>query len=157
VGAIKFTSEYPVARRAELDRLLYFNDNQHKVDGPLREALRRYGSPTMVMGERFIRFSVPHFASVQTVYALDESESGRLAAVAIYTRENEETLSVLFLAVHEAYADGGADERKMVAPQLLDVIRANAARTKGIGWVRLSYHPKDLRIAVRKRGAGSAG
>jgi hypothetical protein len=152
-GGIRFTSELPVSRHAELDRLLYFNDNQHKVDRPLREALRRYGSPSMVLGERLIRFSVPHVPSVQTLYAMDESGgAARLAAVSIYTREDRETLSVLFLAVHEDYAHGGADDGKQLAQHLLEVLRESAARTKGILWLRLSYHPKDLRIPVRKPG-----
>ena len=146
-----------MARRAELERLLYFNDNQHKVDRPLREALHRYGTPTMMVGERLLRFSVPHVAEAQTLYALDDSQDPpRLAAVSIYTREDLETLSVLFLAVHEAFADGGADEGKMLGVQILEVLRANAARTKGIRWLRLSYHPKDLRIAVRKSGPEGA-
>jgi hypothetical protein len=148
----RFTSELPVARRGELERLLYFNDNQHRVDGQLREALHRYGgAPTMLLDGPFIRFAVPRVPSVQTLYALEGSEgASRIAGVALYTREDSETLSLLFLAVHEDYANGGSLEGEKLAPQILDVLRSSAARTKGIRWLRLAYHPKDLRIPIRR-------
>ncbi len=141
-----------MARRAELERLLYFNDNQHRVEGQLREALHRYGgAPTMILDAPFIRFAVPQVPSVQTLYAMDESKApSSIAGVALYTREDTETLSLLFLAVHEEYANGGAREGEGLAPQILDVLRTSATRTKGIRWLRLAYHPKDLRIAIRK-------
>jgi hypothetical protein len=152
VHGIRFTSEFPVSRRAELERLVFFNANQHRVDGQLREALHRYGAPSMVLGEKLIRFAVPKCPSVQTLYALDESDpSERLAAVAIYTREEEETLSLIFLALHEEFADGGARGDRMLAHQVLELLRASAARTHGVRWLRLAYHPKDLRIAVRRQ------
>jgi hypothetical protein len=105
----------------------------------------------MVVGKRHIRFSVPHAPSVQTLYALDVSgRFPRVAAVSIYTREDPETLTVLFLAVHEDYAEGGPGGGKMLAPQLLELLHASAARTTGIRWLHLSYHPRDLRIPVRR-------
>ena len=151
---IRFTSQLPLSRRDELEGLLYFNENQHTVEGRLREALRQYGSPSMVLGEPFIRFSVPNCPPAQTLYALEEGEDGasRLAGIAIYTREDPETLSVLFVAVHEDYATGGAQEGERLAPQLLDVIRTSAERTRGVRWLRLFYHPKDLRIGIRHGG-----
>jgi hypothetical protein len=106
----------------------------------------------MVMGEKLIRFAVPKCPSVQTLYALDESDpSERLAAVAIYTREDEDTLCLIFLALHEDFADGGARGDRMVAHQVLELLRGSAARTHGVRWLRLAYHPKDLRIAVRRQ------
>jgi hypothetical protein len=142
-----------VSRREELEGLLYFNDNQGKVEGRLRETLRHYGSPSMVLSEAVIRFSVPNCPPVQALYALDEGGSpkgaSRLAGVAIYTREDVETLSVLFVAVHESYANGGAREEERVAAQLIDVVRSGAERTRGVRWLRLFYHPKDLRIGLR--------
>jgi hypothetical protein len=150
---IRFTSELPLSRREELDGLLYFNENQEKVEGRLRETLRQYGLPSMVFDGPFIRFAVPRCPPVQSLYALYETGSAsRLAGVAIYTREDAETLSVLFVAVHEDYANGGAHEGERVAAQLLDMIRTGAERTKGVRWLRLFYHPKDLRIGLRRRG-----
>jgi hypothetical protein len=151
LDGIRFTSELPLFRRAELERLVYFNKNQHKVEARLLEALRLYGSPSMVLGERLIRFSVSKVASVQTLYAFDESRRfPRLAAVAIYTREDIETLTVIFVAVHEDYVAGGPHEGKLLAPRVLELLRASAARTKGVRWLRLLYHPRDLRIPMRK-------
>jgi hypothetical protein len=153
---IRFTSELALSRREELEGLLYFNENQGKVEGRLRETLRHYGSPSMVLGGAFIRFSVPNCPPVQALYALDDPEdaksASRLAGVAIYTREDVETLSVLFVAVHENYANGGTREGERVAAQLIDVIRAGAERTRGVRWMRLFYHPKDLRIELRRGG-----
>jgi hypothetical protein len=104
----------------------------------------------MVVGAKLVRFTVPRVPPVQTLFALDESgRLARLAAVAIFTRE-EDTISVLFVAVREDYVAGAANEGKKVAPRLLEQISSIASRTKGVRWLRLTYHPRDLRIAVRK-------
>jgi hypothetical protein len=105
----------------------------------------------MVMGERLVRFSVSKIGPVQTLYALDEfGRFPKLAAVAIYTREDAETLAVIFVAVHEDYVARGPHGGRLLGPRVLDLLRESAARTKGVRWLRLSYHPRDLRIPVRK-------
>ena len=149
-GGFRFTSELPLFRRDELEQLVYFNKNQHTVEARLLEALRLYGSPSMVMGERWVRFSISKIGPVQTLYALDEcGRFPRLVAVAMYMREDAETLAVIFVAVHEDYVVRGAHGGRQVGPRVLDLLRESAARTKGVRWLRLAYHPRDLRIPVR--------
>jgi hypothetical protein len=151
VSAIRFTSELSVARRSELQRLLYFNDNQLRVDTPLRDVVKVYGPPSMVLGDKYIRFTAANSPSVQTIYAVEgAAEDARLVAVVIFVRDEPETISVLYLSVHEDYADGGAKSGEMLGTQVLAMLRSNVARIKGVTSLRLAYHPKGLRIPVRR-------
>lgn len=147
--SVRFTSVLAQTYRDRLERIVYFNEQQHKVRGPLLDAIHRYGSPKVIVSEGLLRFAVPAFAEVQSLYALDEiADPPTLAAAVIYTRESVETLVVLYLAIHEDYAAGGAHAEEMLGAQIIELLRANAARTKGIRWLRLLY-PKDIRISVR--------
>ena len=151
---VRFTSVLPVSRRDELERLLFFNENQHKVEASLLDALRRYGAPRMTFDDGCIRFVVPKLPAVQTLYALDDADvPPTLAAVAIYTREDFETLAVLFFAIHERYAGGALHEGEMLSARLMDLLRASAARTRGVRWLRLPYR-QDVRFPVRPGDPG---
>jgi hypothetical protein len=150
-AGIRFTSELRPSRKGELERLVFFNDNQHRVEPCLVEALRSFGAPSMVIEGDRVRFTVPRVPPVQTIFALDVLRRfPPLAAVAIFTREDD-TLRVLFVAVREEYVSGGRRERRHVGAHLLELLSQIAARTKGVRWLRLTYHPRDLRIEVRRR------
>lgn len=150
---VRFSSVLPKAYREKLERLVFFNEQQHKIESALLRALERYGTPKVTVDDGgHLRFTVRAFPAAQSLYAFDDAtDPPTLAAAAIYSREGDDTLVLLFLAIHEAYAAGGEHAGEGLGAQLIEVVRANAARTKGVQWLRLLV-PKDMRISVRPRG-----
>jgi hypothetical protein len=149
-GALRFTSDVPASRKDEVERLVFFNENQHRVEARLREALQTFGAPAIVVEMGRVRFTVGRAGRVQTIYAMDESRRiPQLAGALLFTRESAATMTVLFVAVREDYVWGGARAAALVAPRLLEVAGEIAARTRGVAELRLAYHPRDLRVPVR--------
>jgi hypothetical protein len=148
VQTIRFTSVLPVSYRDELERIVFFNPNQDRVVAPLVDAVRRYGVPSIVEDGETLRFRVPAFGLVQSLYALDEAEQPlRLAGVVMFVRESADTMLLLHLAVHEAYAIGGPFVQAWVTPRLLAAVRRTCLQTRGISNLRMLYpHQVQVRL-----------
>jgi hypothetical protein len=98
----------PVAYRDELERIVFFNPEQGRVTASLLDSVRRYGVPSIVEDGSLLRFRVPAFGTIQSLFALDESEQPvRLAGVVMFVRETADTMRLLHVAIHEDYAGGG--------------------------------------------------
>ena len=151
---IRFTSVLPVSYRDELERVVFFNPNQDRVAVPLVDVVRRYGVPSIVEDGGTLRFRVPAFGLVQSLYALDETEQPlRLAGVAMFMRESADTMLLLHLAVHEAYAFGGAFVQAWVTPRLLAVVRRACLRVRGLETLRMLY-PQEIQIRLQTAAKG---
>jgi hypothetical protein len=148
VQTIRFTSVLPVSYRDELERIVFFNPEQDRVTAPLLNAVRRYGVPSIVEDGGTLRFRVPAFGLIQSLYALDESEPpSRLAGVVMFVRESADTMLLLHLAIHEAYAIGGPFVQAWVTPRLLAAVRRTCLQTRGIRTMRMLYpHPAQIRL-----------
>jgi hypothetical protein len=150
VQPISFTSVLPVSYRDELERIVFFNPEQARVTAPLVDAVRRYGVPSIVEDEGTLRFRVPAFGRIQSLYALDEAEPpSRLAGVVMFVRESVDTMLLLHLAVHEAYAVGGPFDQAWVTPRLLAAVRRTCLQTRGLRTLRMLY-PHQAQINLEQ-------
>jgi hypothetical protein len=138
----------PTAYRDELDRIVFFNPEQSRVTTPLLDSVQRYGVPLVVEDGALLRFCVPAFGTVQSLYAFDESEqTARLVGVVMFVRETADTMLLLHLAVHEDYASGGNRADAWVAPRLLAAVRSACRRTRGVTTLRMLYpHEAQVRL-----------
>ncbi len=145
VRTIRVSSVLPSSFRDELERVVFFNPEQALVAPRLVELVHRYGIPAVVEEEGRLRFRLPTFGPLQTLYALDETEGPRLAGVAMFTRDGPATLTVVHLAAHEDYSSRGKWAAAAVVPRLVNAIRAVAARTHGVHRLRILYpHETEL-------------
>jgi hypothetical protein len=141
--------------RDELERIVFFNLEQPSVAARVVESVHRYGVPSIVHLAGTLRFRVKAFGLLQTLYALDETESvPRLVGVAMFTRESPSSIVVLHLAVHEDYSSQGKWAATGVVAQLLGAIRGAARRTHGVRRMRVLY-PHEFRFPLSDRLAGS--
>lgn len=138
----------PIAYRDELERIVFFNPEQDRVTKSIIDSVHRYGVPLIVEEEATLRFRVPAFGPVQTLYALDtDLQPARLAGVVMFMRASLDTLLLLHLAVHEDYGARGIHSGMWVTPRLLTTVRSACRRVRGITCMRLPYrHEIQVRI-----------
>ena len=148
---LKFSSILPLEYRGELERIVFFNPEQGRVVDFLVASVRRYGLPSIVEDGPYLRFSVPAFRSIQSLYALDEiATPAQLAGVAMFVRErdNPDTMLLLHLAVHEDYTADGPKAHEWLAARLMSAIRGVCLQTRGITSLRVLY-PREARFVLR--------
>jgi hypothetical protein len=144
VRRLVFSSVLPLAYRDELERIVFFNPRQDRVSKAVVDSVHQFGVPSIVEDQGTLRFRVPAFGAVQTLYALDQDiNPATLLGVAIFVRENRKTVLVLHLAVHEDYAVGGPNEEDWVASRLLATVRSACRHIRGIKRLRLLY-PREF-------------
>jgi hypothetical protein len=152
VRTLQFSSILPVAYRDELERIVFFNPAQDRVTTPLLDSVHRYGVPSVVEDRGLLRFRVPAFGTIQSLYAFDESEPpARLVGVVMYVRESADTMLLLHLAVHEDYAGGGERADAWVTPRLMAAVRSACRRTRGITTLRMLY-PREAKVRLEPAG-----
>jgi hypothetical protein len=145
---IRVSSILPVTYRGELERIVFFNQEQNQVTKPLLDSLHRYGIPTIVEEDACLRFRVRAFGRLQSLYAFDETTApARLAGVAMFVRESPTSIVVLHLAAHEDYTTRGKWSNASVVVQLLIAIRGASLRTRGIETLRILY-PHEIRLQL---------
>jgi hypothetical protein len=146
----------PVAFRDELERIVFFNPEQGSVTAPLVASVHRYGVPSVVEEDGCLRFRVQAFGMLQTLFALDETESpAALVGVAMFTRDRRKNLLVLHIAAHEDYTSQGQWAATGVVGQMIAAVRETAMRTSGIRTLRILY-PHEIRFELRDAPASPA-
>jgi hypothetical protein len=149
MGKLGFSSVLPDAYRQELERIVFFNPKQNRVRESLIDSVHRYGVPVVVVEAGTLRFRVPAFGLVQSLYALHEGEQpARLLGVAMFVRESRHSVLLLHLAVHEDYAADGVHADAWVTPRLLSTVRNACQRVRGITSLRMLY-PHVVQVRIR--------
>jgi hypothetical protein len=149
--ALKFvmSSRLPVAERDRLENVVFFNGEQERVKGALLACVQRYGVPAIVEDGPWLRFRVPAFPAVQSLYAFAEaSPAPVLAGVAMFVRESPDSMLLLHLAVHDDFREGGAQGEHWIGVRLIAAVRDICLKTRGVESLRLLY-PREARLTVR--------
>jgi hypothetical protein len=151
VRNIRISSILPVPYRDELERIVFFNPEQSKVATPLIAAVGRYGVPTITEETGHLRFHLRGFREIQSLFALDESDTPAvLAGAVMFVREQRDRMLLLHLAAHERYTARREYAGAWVALRLVAAVRSACARTKGIDFLRILY-PGERTILIRNQ------
>src|SRR5262245_65306803 len=89
----EFKSYVPVAQRAALERLVFFNSCQGRVSDCIADAIEKFGAPEIVADRDRLRIYMKGMPDVQSLFALDKA--GRPVGVAVYTRQDVEHVTVM--------------------------------------------------------------
>ena len=89
-----------------------------------------------------LRVRVDKLKEVQTLFALADDT---LVGVLVYSRIDAACLAVIHLAVAEDYSTRGRFAQQMLVMRMVEVLRSNARRIKGIETVRLLYGGNRVR------------
>ncbi len=143
---IEITCKLGIEQRPALERLLFFNLNQHRVRFGIEQSIARFGAPEIHEQDGGLRVRVGCIEGVQTLFAV--SRSGRPMGVAVFVRSGAERFVVLHLGV-EPLPGAALETSTRVLLKLLHEIRRAARRTRGVDCIELVY--KD-RPPVRLHG-----
>jgi hypothetical protein len=133
----------PLEQRAALEQLLFFNVNQYRVRGGIKQSIETYGAPEIYEHDGGLSVRVGDIEGVQTLFAV--TEHGRPVGVAIFVRLTRDRFVVLHLGVQPRLA-AAPELNTRVLLRLMHEIRRAARRTHGVDRIELVY--KD-RPAVR--------
>lgn len=137
-AATEFKSYVPVAQRAALERLVFFNACQARVSDCIADAIEKFGAPEIVADRDRLRISMKGMPDVQSLFALD-SQSGRPVGVAVYTRQDVEHVTVMHLSIDAEFASGGPRAGEQLLLRLLREVRRSTRRVKGVRRIELYY------------------
>lgn len=156
MSEIAFTSVLGPEHKQELERLLFFNDNQAKVSDAVMQVAGRYGTPRVQVVAERLRVGLES-VQPQTLFAVRRTGAGvEPVGVMVYTREGD-ALVVLFLAVHEHYASRGPKADQRLLMRMTGELRALAQRVRGIASLVLFVgRSTPTRIAIAREAAPAA-
>ena len=133
VTELVFCSALDASYREELEELLFFDPNQQKAFALVSEAIRRYGKPRIVDGDRRLGVALDSAVEMQTLFVLEGRRPNAPLVGAIgYTRESRSTLAVVFAAVRADYAGRGAKAAEFLLVRMIDQLREIGRRIRGI-------------------------
>ncbi len=147
---VVFTSSISVEHRDEVERMLYFNDNQAKVVGAVEVVTARYGMPRLrVIADRLCIAMEQH--EPQTLFAVAvEGERATPIGAAVYLREGD-TLQVLFVAVREDYCSDGEQGDVGLLRRIVAELTGIARRVRGVTALSIYFgRPTPTRIVIRR-------
>lgn len=140
VKGLHFTSLLSVGYREELERLLFFNPGQRRVEAGILRAIVRCGPPEIIVRGLHLRVALSKCPDAQNLHALAPGpERPCLAGSVVYLRERPENLMVAHIAVAPQFAMRPAGGGPAVAMLLLAEVFRLARRVKGIDSVELPY------------------
>lgn len=141
---IRFSSKVPRGSLEALKELIYLNPHQARDEEGILRALAEYGHPKIHEVAEELRIHVGDHVP-QSIFAYDEADgSGHPVGVVIFTRIDQETISIIHISVDPDYSMlGGRDEYGVGARLIQEVIRIGGKVT-GINYVSLQYRRNIL-------------
>lgn len=139
---LRYTSTLNPEYNEELERLMFFNPRQHTALDAIENSLEQFGSPSVYNDGGCLRVKVEKLDGVQSLFALD---GDTLVGVLVYSRVLFERLTVLHIAVDQDYSSDGKFAHHMLVMRLLELLRDNARRIKGIESIRLICSGNQIR------------
>jgi hypothetical protein len=139
---LRYTSTLKAEYSEELERLMFFNPGQQDALAAIMNSLETFGSPSVYTDNGVLRVKVEKLNEVQTLYAMDDDT---LIGVLVYSRVMLDCLSVLHIAVNEEYSAHGKQAKSMLVMRMLELLRNNARRIKGVETIRLMCNNNQVR------------
>ena len=143
---VEFTSKAPLASRALLEDLLFFNPAQGAMTEAIRRSVERFGCPRIVEAADGLLIQLGG-RDAQALYAFDrDQEDFAPLAVAVYTRTNTEEISIAHVAVHPDYCLRSRAAGLGLGVRLIGQIKQIAARISGIRRIEFSYRERFVAV-----------
>jgi hypothetical protein len=152
--SLQFTSLLQPAYREALEGLLFLHPQQGRFRDTILDAIEAHGVPRVVERDGGLRVEVAGQTSVQTLYVLWAAAHGcELVGAVVYTRNLEEELEIVHIAVKQDYTARGARASEGVTVALVEELCRVACRIRGVRGVRLAYSRQRavLRASIHLR------
>lgn len=135
---IVFRSSLDAAQRLALERLLFFNENQHVSAVQVTDTASTFGAPSILEHHGKVSLKFRSGAAPQTLFAVCErGPRADVVGVVVFTRLGD-VLRILFVAVHEDYASNGRYSSQLLLLRIIREVRAVGRRIKGVSRVTVT-------------------
>lgn len=131
------TSQIDARWHPVLERLLFFNDQQHTVRAHVAAAIDQYGALQILEEKGTLRLRLERLPDAQTLYCV--LPEGRPVVCIVYSRDAADRFLVLHVAVEPAFSARGQLADGDVLLRMVGAVRAAARRTRGVERVDLLY------------------
>ena len=139
-GPVHFTSQLPADRLAQLEELLFFNENQPQYRNAVVESIERFGEPRISNDRGLLRVHTSRLGEVQTLFAVEHTLAAhRPIAVAVYARTATDTMTLLHIVVHRDFAATGPFAKEVVTLKLVQQVVKAASGIKDVKKVEMLY------------------
>lgn len=140
-GELEFISAVPAHMRHEVEHLFFFNPRQGLLIEKIREAVERYGLPEIHERDGRIQIGLRHRA-VQCLFVCDRTQvPAQLAGIALFLRTQHDCLSIIHIAVEEAYVQHADRAGSNLGAALVREVQRIAHQINGVTRVELPYQP----------------
>ncbi len=131
---------------------MFFNENQHQFRAGIVASIEQFGEPMVKDDAGFLRVSTSQLGEVQALYALAETDDkSRPIGAMVYTRSNEDSITLLHIGVHKDFASDGPHAEEMVTLNLIRRLVELGRQVKNIQKVVVLYGPKDTtEVPIRR-------
>ncbi len=155
-AVLAVTSQLESRWHAVLERLLFFNDQQHMVRAHVAAAIEAYGALQILEEQGTLRLKLERSPDAQTLYCV--LPDGRPVGCLVYLRDAPDRFLVLHVAVEPAFSARGQLADGDVLLKLVGAVRAAARRTRGVQRVDLLYAAdRTMRGRMRAAADGAGG
>ncbi len=137
------TSQVDARWHGVLERLLFFNDQQHTVRARVAAAIEEYGALQILEERGTLRLRLERLPDAQTLYCV--LSDGRPVGCIVYSRDAADRFLVLHVAVEPAFSARGQLADGDVLLRMVGAVRAAARRTRGVQRVDLLYAAGRMR------------
>ncbi len=135
-----FSSGINVKYKSELEEILFFNKRQKEYLQDINNSIESYGLPKIIQEGNSLKIRVEHLKDVQTIYAFDSNESdAALLGLILYYRISVDEIIVLHIAIVDECTAEGSYSKEFVVLRLINKLKENAKRIKGVEKIRISY------------------
>jgi len=139
---LRYTSLLKPEYEEKLEHLMFFNPGQKTAHAAIVDSLDKFGLPSVCVDGECLRVKVEKLDEVQTLFALDDET---LVGVLVYSRVLFECLTVIHIAVDHDYSSNGKFAHNMLVMRMLELLRSNARRIKGVEAIRIISSGNQVR------------
>jgi hypothetical protein len=142
--ALNFSSVLKAARRAELEKLMFFHPHQEEWHAKINDSVIHYGFPKIVETDGLLKIGIEG-VEVQTLYGfVDCCQDQELAGVLVYSRIELETLALIHMAVKPEFCYSSGYKNELILVRLLAQLRRVAKRINGVRQLSIVYFDKMI-------------
>ena len=137
---ITFSSSINVSEIDFVEKLLYFNDNQHKYMDDIETSITSYGEPRIIVENNRLAIIIANIEP-QTLFVSIENEH---IGLVIFNRDTIENIDIVHIALHEDFQSGVVYGDEMLVPRILNHLVSLAKHLKGVKTITVKYKPSSV-------------
>lgn len=150
-----FSSKLDSKYRHDLERILFFNQNQKDYISKISGTLEKFGFPKLIENDGIVKIEIEDLPGTQNIFARDDDkEDANLLGVLIFYRLSVKDVVVLHLAVTEEVSSKGSFYDQYIVMRMINRLKAEVRKIRGIENIKIAYNGRFdnlFTIKVKKK------